>query len=96
MDSYLYDSFSNDSYSIFNGLDIIFWIILIVSIGGILLKGLFWWRLIKEFIGAFLNPFGFQQYHPVSRPVRSAGNNDTHKIILTIIGLIIGVLGLLK
>jgi hypothetical protein len=81
---------------LFNSFDIVFWIIIIASFLAVAVKGLFWFSLIKG-IFTGLGFFPANSYGMVrAAPRRQVSSRDWLSLGLTVVGLIIGFLGLLK
>ena len=81
---------------LFNSFDFIFWIIIVASVLAVAVKGLFWFSLIKG-IFTGLGFFSAHSYGTVPAATgRSASGRDWLSLLLTVIGLVIGLLGLLK
>ena len=81
---------------LFNSFDFIFWIIMGGSALAIAIKGLFWFSLIKG-IFAGLGFFSANSYGTVPAAAgRNASGRDWMSLGLTVVGLFIGLLGLLK
>ena len=83
-------------HMIFSSFDFIFWIIAIASVIAVVVKGIFWFSLIKGIftgLGLFpANSYGVVQ----AAPKRQASSRDWLTLGLTVVGLIISFLGLLK
>ena len=86
----------NYFYVLFNSFDFIFWIIIVASVLAVAIKGLFWFSLIKG-IFAGLGFFSANSYGTVPAAAgKNASGRDWLSLGLTVFGLVIGLLGLLK
>lgn len=77
------------------GFDFIFWIIIIASGLVTLVKGLVWVGLLRGIFSglrSFTNPYGVAQ----AAPVRQVSRNDKLSLLLSALGLIVGIAGLMK